>query len=152
MKIVVQFVWGMVFILMIVGCNDIPDCQLIEDVPYITISFFDRDTTTQSETVIFNEVEANGADTLLIQSDTTNSILLYLNPTDTFTTYYFDTDLGRDTLIMVYKSNIRIESNKCGPVQEFSELDTLYHTFDSLAIENTTLTREGDTNVKIFLD
>ncbi len=139
-------------VLAFTACNDIPDCQLIDEVEYFQVSFFERENTGQPDSVIFESIVVEGFGELLSERDTLHSLLLYVNIADTLTTFYFESDIGTDTLSVSYQTvGYRIESDECGPVQTIEGLDTLHHTFDSLSIENNLLTRDAN-NIKIFLD
>ncbi|MCR9250634.1 MAG: DUF6452 family protein [bacterium] len=142
----ISVIGGLIF-----ACNDIPDCQLIEEVEYFQISIYDRDTNTQIDSLIFESIIEPGLGQLLAERDTFHSFILFVNPDDTVTTFYFESDAGFDTLSLSYQSSYRIESDECGPVQMITDLDTLIHTFDSLSIENNELTTDAN-NIRIFLD
>ncbi|MEL7146759.1 MAG: DUF6452 family protein [Bacteroidota bacterium] len=139
-------------IVALIGCKDIKDCQLKDDTSFFVIALFDRDTTSSTESIAFTSIieeSLNGAFYL----DTTMSVFgLPVNTTDTTTTYFFQSELGADTLVVSYDFQYNIFFEDCEPVQSFFDLSVLSHTFDSLVIVNENLNNEIIRNVEIYLD
>ena len=91
--------------------------------------------------------------------DTTVSVIgLPVDPENSRTLFVFiTTDLidtleviNADTLEISYKVTSSLISPECGPELLFSNLDTVYHTFDSLSIIQKLFDREVETNIEIF--
>ncbi len=141
-------------VLVINACNEIPDCQLIDETAYFNVAFLDRDTTTLAEALVIYNLTSEKGDSIIFSNDTllVSGVSLYLNPYDTVSTFYFETDRGFDTLKVSYQTLYKIISEECGPVQEFLNLDTLDHTFDSISLENSFLNREINVNIALYFD
>ena len=159
MKILKAISFCMLLIPIIVSCNDIKDCQLVDDTNFIVFALFDLDTTSLTESVDFSSITMKDLNFRLIgfdeteRSDTTLSIFaLPINTFDTIATYYFESDLGMDTMEIRYQSQYYIFFEECEPAQNFFDLEVLSHTFDSVNVINSDLNDEIIRNVEIFLD
>ncbi len=145
--------------LIIISCNDINYCQLVDDTNFIVFALFDRDTTSLTESADFSSVTMKGLDLRLIgfdlsqRSDTTLSVFaLPINTLDSTATYYFESDLGLDTMVINYDSQYYIFFEDCDPAQSFFNLEVISHTFDSVSVVNSDLNDQIVRNVEVYLD
>ncbi len=135
------------------SCREIRDCQLNDETDFFAIRFFDRDTTNLAQPVMLSRVAIEGTGLNAIGIDTTLTTLgLFVNDFDTVTTYFFESDLGLDTLTVSYQSEYFIFFEDCDPAQRFFDFKVIKHTFDSLIVNDTILNRRATDNVQIFLD
>ena len=88
-------------------------------------------------------------DTLYLDT-TVTFIGLPVDPDTSVTQFVFVTADRTDTLEIGYHVSSSLISAECGPELLFSQLDTIYHTFDSLAIIQNIFDREVETNIELF--
>jgi len=93
-----------------------------------------------------------GADSILVNQDTLSVLTTPVNTTGTTTTYFFISELGQDTLTVSYDSEFFIFFEDCPPAQRLTNFQVVRHTFDSLVVMDTLLTRNNTDHVQIFLD
>ena len=138
---------------LLVGCNELKDCQLRDDTSSVVFALFDRDTTSTTETIAFSSITIEDLSTPILNFDTTLSVFaLPVNTVDTLTTFYFESELGFDTLTVTYDFQYNIFFEECAPVQTFSGLLVLSHTFDSVSVVNDAFNNDIVRNVSVFLD
>ena len=130
------------------SCLDDPDC-VTTTTDFITVRCYESDTGLR-DTLVFRTVRAIGSDSLLADQDTLSSIRLPLDPRGPSVTYAFDTNLGRDTLILVYDLGTRLISEDCGIEFIFTELDYLRNDFDSIRVINRVPIEEIDEDIQIY--
>lgn len=159
MKILKGISFVIVLTLIAIGCNAIKDCQLVDDTNFIVFALFDRDTTSLTESADFSSITMKDLNLRLIgfdqtqRVDTTLSIFaLPINTLDTVATYYFESNLGLDTMKIRYNSQYYIFFEECDPAIRFFNLEVVSHTFDSVSVVNDELNNEIIRNVEIFLD
>ena len=153
MKLLKGFSISIVLTLLLIGCQDIKDCQLKDDTSQVVFALFDRDTTNQTESVQFSSILIENLSLPILNFDTTLSVFgLPVNTTDTVTTFFFESELGFDTLVISYDFQYNVFFEECTPVQSFFDLRVMTHTFDSVSIVNDELNNEIVRNVSVFLD
>lgn len=127
------------------SCSEESDC-FSENTASITIEFFrlntlDPDTSFYEEDTLFlgslNSVYVVGnRDSVIIENDTiVGQLTLPVDPRVDTTAYV----IGRNNLTISYDIRQRILSPDCGVEQVYSNLDTLFSTYDSLVIDNRDL-------------
>lgn len=127
------------------SCSEESDC-FSENTASITIEFFrlntfDPDTSFYEVDTLFlaslNGVYVIGnRDSVIINNDTLIAkITLPVDPRIDTTAYV----IGRNRLTISYDIRQRILSPDCGVEQVYSNLDTLFSTYDSLVIDNRDL-------------
>ncbi|MCA6078984.1 DUF6452 family protein [Fulvivirga sedimenti] len=136
---------------MLVGqaCLDDPDC-VNTTTDFITVRFYDLATNLPDTSLVLRRVTAIGSDSLLAEQDTVNSVRLPLDPRGSLTTYAFDTNLGRDTIVLVYNLGTRLISEDCGIEFIYSELDYSRCDFDSIRIVNRIPNEQVNEDIQIY--
>jgi hypothetical protein len=99
----------------------------------------------------------NIADTILYDSlNISDTLQLPLDPFNDETMFLFYSKIGdsipeSDSLQLGYSITERLISEDCGAVQVFNNLDTIFHTFDSVYIENPNVRITNEINLRIVL-
>jgi hypothetical protein len=104
----------------------------------------------ENDTLIFSRITALDTDSIFVDSDTLSTVVLPVNTGVNFTVFLFDSDRGRDTLELSYKTISKLISVECGPEQIIEDLGVGVFTFDSLAILNSALLEQVNTNVEVY--
>lgn len=134
-------------------CNEIKDCQLVGESDLFVIALFDLDTVNLNKSLEFSEISIDGFATPVLDSDTTLSIFaLPVDDADSTITYYFNTELGRDTLVLGYTRQYYIFYEECDPALRIFGLEVKEHTFDSVSIVNRELNDDVIRNIEIFVE
>jgi len=135
----------------IFSCNDIENCDTNDQLDVFILRFYDLDTQGPKKTAF-----QVSSDSLVygegFYSNDSMAIRLPLDPNETSITYQFDsidTDI-RHRLTLSYQTNVSIFDPDCLPSFYYSSLDTVSHTFDSLAIPGTITNRQLATNVEVY--
>lgn len=134
------------------ACAPDPSCTDIY-VPYVTASFYtvNEQGTEVLQTVYVDSIWAEGADTLLYESDTTAVYGLYVNPETSETTYHFCENDSCSTITFMYKRKEYLISPECGPGFRYQNLKVRTDGFfDSVIVSKTELNLVGGVNVKIY--
>ena len=153
MKILKGISFCIALSLIIVSCNDIKDCQLVDDTNFVVIALFDQDTTSQTESLDFTGITMEGLSIPILNSDTTLSVFaLPINTLDSVATFYFESELGMDTMVVSYDNQYYIFFEECDPAQSFFNLEVISHTFDFVNVINSDLNDEIVRNIEIFLE
>lgn len=139
-------------IAILIGCQDIKDCQLKDDTNFYVVALFDKDTTSSTESVAFTSIIEESLNGAFYLDTTMSTFILPINTTDTVTTYFFESELGSDTMVVSYDFQYNIFFDECEPAQRFFGLQVLSHTFDSVSVVNDDLNNEIVRNVEVFLD
>lgn len=139
----------------LLSCADESDC-FSENLAAITIEFYglntlDPDTSFyEADTLIFssrrNVYIVGNRDTLIMENDTIFGKISFPVDPRTDTTAYV---IGRDSLFIRYDIRQRVLSPDCGIEQVYSNLDTLFTTYDSVVVENRNLDR-NEVNFKVY--
>lgn len=128
----------------LIGCTTIEDCQNDRNRPYLIIRF------SHSDVVSFDSIKVNDSYRLAGDTDTLLATGVFLDPELSTTMLSFFTDSIDYDLAVSYQSQVQIFEVDCPPSLYLSNLDTVSHSFDSLAIVQTTLTNtnlNGDITV-----
>ena len=159
MKILKGISFFTILSLVAISCNEIKDCQLADDTNFIIFALFDKDTTSLTESADFSSVTMKDLNLRLIGFDQTQRVdttlsrfALPINTLDSMATYYFESNLGFDTMEIRYSSQYFIFFEECEPAKTFFNLEVVSHTFDSVSVVNSDLNNEIVRNVEIFLD
>ena len=137
------------------SCADESDC-FSENLAEITIEFYSRNTLDpdtsfyERDTLIFSSINSvyvvgNRDRTLLDSAFIRGSISFPVDPRSDSTAYV----IGNDSLFISYDIRQRVLSADCGVELVYSNLDTLFTTFDSLVIDNRNLDR-NEVNFKVY--
>lgn len=147
--ILIYIISGLIFF----SCNDIKDCQLVDDTNVVVFALFDRDTTSQRESIDFTSITMADLDIPILNFDTTLSVFaLPVNTFDSVASFYFESELGQDTMVISYQNQYYIYFEECDPAQSFFDLKVISHTFDSVNVVNSDLNDEIVRNVEVYLD
>ena len=130
------------------ACLDQPDC--VEEAANEVIFEFKNATNGKNRNVDFNSVFIPGTDTVLYSSESTSKTVIPLNPVSSTTTVIFDSNFGKDTVVLSYHSVTRLISTECGAETFFLDLRVQEHTFDSLKVLNRNVLPDGKANFQIF--
>lgn len=131
-----------------ISCRDIEDCNADENLNYVVLRFYDKETKGTRK-IGFVTTEVSSPYTFVPTTDST-AIVLPLNPEDTVVQYLFDSDTLDFVLRFRYDREISIFDPECAPSISYSEIDTLNQTFDSLAITGTVANRQIDTHFEAY--
>ncbi len=141
-----------IFTLLIIGmssCQDIENCDTNDSLDFMIVRFFDWETRS-SKKVGFTITAENSPYNYVLSTDST-FVNLPLDPLNTQTTFFFDTETSHFEVEMSYeRKEITIFDPKCDPFYTYIGLDTIRNTFDSLAIIGTVTNRQLSTNVEIY--
>lgn len=148
----------LVVVIYLTSCRNEIDCTTTAT-NLVKLSFFDSTNTVQS--LEFDSVFALGLEDSILLDTTgmTDTIFsLPLNPFELQTAFVFirtainDMDTSRllDTIGFGYSVQQLVITEECGAVQVYRDLDTLFHTFDSVFIDQPSLSTINARNVRIF--
>jgi len=139
------------------SCADESDC-FSENLAQVTIEFYSQNTLDpdtsfyETDTLVFSSrgsvYVVSNRDSLILQEDNDTifgKISFPVDPRIDTTAYV----IGRDSLFISYDIRQRVLSADCGVEQVYSNLDTIFTTFDSLVIDNRNLDRNA-INFKVY--
>ena len=114
------------------SCNEIEDCTLN---PYnnYAVATFDV-SNDESQIIAFDSIILEGFGRLPGDRDTLVGMLLPLNAETSEAVFHYYTDSTLYSLVISYNSQPLIYELSCEAAIKFSDLDTSYHSFDSLVI------------------
>ena len=143
-----------IFFLLVLSAACVPDELCVgKGTNEMKIGFYDYEAGGDSPiSITFDSILVSGEpENYPSFADSTASFLgLTVDPDTAWTKFIFATASRTDTLEVKYKITGSLISVQCGPELLFSELDTLYNTFDSLVIEQDIFDAEVETNLKIY--
>ncbi len=131
------------------ACLDDPDCVNTTS-DFVNVRFYDAATNLPDTSLVLRRVSAIGSDSILAEQDTVNFVRLPLDPRGPSVTYAFETNLGRDTLVLIYNLGTRLISEGCGIEFIYSELDYSRCDFDSIRVVNRIPIEEIDEDIQIY--
>ena len=155
----ISFYAVILFLLVYVcSCRNEIDC-LNTSTNLVKLSFFDSTRSIQS--LVFDSVFAIGLEDSIFYDTMSTADTLFsipVNPFELNTMFVFiltqetesDTLRRSDTLHLGYTIRQRVITEECGAVQFYNQLDTLFHTFDSLVIDRSDLSTINARNIRIF--
>tara|TARA_B100000900_G_scaffold346822_1_gene311735 strand:- start:1778 stop:2227 length:450 start_codon:yes stop_codon:yes gene_type:complete len=114
------------------SCNEIEDCTLDPYDNYAVATFDVLNNVNQL--VVFDSIILEGYGRLLRDQDTLVSMLLPLPVKDNKAIFHYYTDSVLYSLAINYKSQPLIYDLSCEATIRYYDLDTSYHSFDSLVI------------------
>jgi len=136
----------------IMGCVDDEFCIGVGS-NMMKVNFIESGSIPETEkSITFDSIWVSGnPENYPSYADSTASdLLLSIDPDTAWTRFIFFADSTTDTLDLDYNIIPRLISPTCGPENVFSSLNTSYHTFDSVAVVNELLSRDVDSNLKIY--
>lgn len=135
--------------LVIISCQDIENCDTNDDLDFMVVRFYDRESESPKK-VGFTITAENSPYSFTPFTDSTG-VGLPLNPGDTTTIFFFDSDTSHFELEISYDElQVTIFDPKCDPSYTFIGLDTVRQTFDSTVVVGTVTNRQISTNVEIY--
>lgn len=105
---------------------------------------------TENDTLIVFQITALDTDSIFVALDTLFSATLPVNTVANATTFVFNTQLGTQTLELLYRRKQRLISVECGPEQIIDNLEAGETSFDSLSIIQPSLSDQVTTNVEVY--
>ncbi|MEO1098304.1 MAG: DUF6452 family protein, partial [Bacteroidota bacterium] len=101
--------------------------------------------------VVVNSIKPIDSDSILVSETTiVGTIQLPLNANEASTAFVFETEFGRDTLVLSYKVSTRLISEDCGLEVLFTELESIRNDFDSIRIVNDILVEDINEDIRIY--
>ncbi|WP_436514407.1 hypothetical protein [Ekhidna sp. To15] len=135
--------------LAIISCQDIENCDTNDDLDFMVVRFYDIESES-SKKVGFTITAENSPYSFTPFTDSTG-VGLPLNPEDTTTTFFFDSDTSHFELEISYDElQVTIFDPQCDPSYTFIGIDTVRQTFDSTVVVGTVTNRQISTNVEIY--
>lgn len=104
----------------------------------------------ERDTLLLSRLTALGSDSVLHDQDTVTSVQLPLDPQLGQATYYFESQYGRDTLVLSYKLGARLISENCGVEILYSQIDYISQTFDSLSVVNQVPIEDITEDIQVY--
>lgn len=104
----------------------------------------------ERDTLLLSRLTALGSDSVLHDQDTVTSVRLPLDPQQGQATYYFDSQYGRDTLVLSYNLGVRLISENCGVEILYSQIDYISQTFDSLSVVNQVPVEDITEDIQVY--
>ncbi len=137
------------FFMGVVSCADDPDC-ITSTTDFVNIRFYEMENR-DVDTLAVNSVTVLGVDSVLLTDEEFRGTLrVPLNPLADSAIISFNTEFGRDTLVLTYQTSTRLVSEDCGIEILFSNVSYTRNDFDSIAIVNSTLIEEINEDIRIF--
>lgn len=134
--------------ILVFSCSDIDRCESDSNLSFMIVRFYDIETTS-SKKVGFR-ISADDDPRLFELEDDSLEVGLFLNPIDTTTTFYFDTDTMDYSLQVRYNQEFSIFDPACDPSLTFIGLDTLSSSFDSTVVVGRVTNAQLPTNIEVY--
>ncbi len=126
---------SLAIVILLTACTE-PDC-IDKGGEFIGIGFYDEQTG-EVEEIRINSLQLEGIDSLLASEvDNVAAVILPINPDTDQLTAYFDTEFGRDTLVIGYERTVSLISEDCGAEIIFNSVSIVRNDFDSISVVNT---------------
>ena len=140
---------AVLFLIGLTSCLDDPDC-ITSTTDFVNIRFYQKENR-ETDTLAINSVTIPGVDSVLLSDPAFRGTLrVPLDPLSDSAIINFDTELGQDTLVLVYQTSTRLVSEDCGLEILFSDVNYSRNDFDSIAIVNNILIEEINEDIRIF--
>ena len=125
------------------------DCITFSTNAFI-IQFFEKESE-QPEDIDFETIEALESSIILYADTSMNVFYLPISTEKDLTTFFFRDSNGRiDTLTVGYKKSEKLVSADCGFDLNFSDLQVIMTTFDSVVVSLNELSRLNEENIQIY--
>ncbi len=135
-------------ICLLASCLDDPDC-VTTTTDFVNVRFYNLEDNL-TDTLYLDRLTALGSDSVLNDMDTVTFVRLPLDPQQDQATYYFESQYGRDTLVLSYTIGARMISEDCGVELLFTQVGTAAHSFDSVQILNSVPVEEVIEDIQVF--
>ncbi len=133
---------------LLAACLDEPDCVTTTS-DFVNVRFY-KVSTNEIDTLLLSRLTAMGSDSVLNDQDTVTSVRLPLNPQEGRATYYFESQYGMDTLVLIYNLGARLISEDCGVEILYSQIDYLSQSFDSVSVVNQVPSEEITEDIQVY--
>jgi len=146
-----RIVYVILVLILISGCVDDELCiGTGTNIVKLKIFDFSDPTTPLSVTFIGIEVIGDPESFPSYADSTLSAIDLTLDPNNENTTFILLTASRVDTLDLQYLIRPKLISPACGPEFTFNQLEVIEYTFDSLYLQEPSIEREVETNIRIY--
>lgn len=135
-------------LLILSSCLDEADC-VTTTTDFVNVRFYERENNL-TDTLFLTSLTALGSDSVLYNQDTVTSVRLPLDPQANSARYVFQSQYGRDTLVLTYSLGTRLISEDCGVEILYSQLDYLSHSFDSVNVANRVPVEDINEDIKVY--
>jgi hypothetical protein len=153
-KLLAKLLLGLIFLILVFSCRNEIDCTNTSS--NISKSVFVDSVSGEIISLTFDSILIlDFTDTILYDTvNVSDTIELPLNPFSAESEFLFfsresDTIPIVDTLRLGYETRQRLISEECGATQSFIQLDTLFHTFDSVFIQSSNVNTLNEINLRI---
>lgn len=149
-------IWKLLFLVGIVACNEIKDCQLDPNRDYVVVAFYNASDSLQKRVAFSRVVNEASPYYFYDGADTVTAMALPLNPDDSVTTYFLLTDSVNYELRMRYDHSFFIYAPACPPTFSYKNLVVATDSFDpisetdSIALISPLLTKDFPLNLEIY--
>ncbi|MEM9858063.1 MAG: DUF6452 family protein [Bacteroidota bacterium] len=138
-----------VILCVVMACQDEADC-ISSTTDFVNLRFY-KVEDNETATIEFFSLKPLASDSTLLSDTTINSVIrLPLDLNATSTSFVFDTEFGRDTLILGYETSTRLISEECGIELLVFGLQSLRNDFDSIQVVNDILVEEINEDIRIY--
>lgn len=136
-------------VLLFTTCRDIENCGADDNRSFMVVKFLD--INSKSSKKVGFVVTAKGSPNRFALSSDSTAVGLPLNPEDTVSTFFFNSDTSSHELQVSYdKVEVKLFDPKCQPSYTFIGLDTVRQTFDSTVVVGEVTNVQLKTNVEIY--
>ena len=140
--------------LVLLGCNEIRECDLDPNVGYATVVFYEYEDPDETKLVQFDYFYATKYPAVRYAMDTTAiGFGLPIDPEASSLTYVMVTDSTDYSLKLDYRTyELRLYSIDCGPSFGYADLvvDSIQTNFDSVAVIGSTINKDVPINVEVY--
>ena len=137
-------------IVALAACQDEADCTSVTT-NFANLQFYELESGETDTAVVVNSIKPIDSDSILVSETTiVGTIQLPLTANEASTAFVFETEFGRDTLVLSYKVSTRLISEDCGLEVLFTELESIRNDFDSIRIVNDILVEDINEDIRIY--
>jgi hypothetical protein len=130
------------------SCLNEPDC-VTTTTDFVNVRFYERENNL-TDTLFLTSLTAIGSDSVLHDQDTVTSVRLPLDPQQNSAKYIFESQYGRDTLVLIYSLGTRLISEDCGVEILYSQVDYMSHSFDSVNVANRVPVEDINEDIQVY--
>lgn len=143
-----SFIILLFFPCLLAACLDEPDC-VTTTTDFVNVRFYDL-AENVADTLYLDRLTVAGSDSVLAEMDTLTSVRLPLNSQEGRAAYYFETQYGRDSLVLTYSLGTRLISEDCGVEVIYGNIGVTAHSFDSVRVINTVPVEEITEDIQVL--
>lgn len=135
------------FAVLLLSCLSEPDC-IITSSSNVIISFR-WPTGDSARHIKFDSIRVIGTDSIFHVGDTTDVVMLPIDPGNYQTKFRFYYETKEDSITVTYTRATRVISPSCGAFNHYQDLDVPMYSFLSLTIVNDQLSTSEEPNLRI---